>query len=286
MKTILAAATLLIASTSLAAEPPMRQHFKDESYGEAGHKDQTFEVWTPDVNYGSKGYPVIIWIHGGGWRQGDKSAVQEKPQAFVDNNYVFISINYRLVPQVTIKEMARDVAKAIRRAYGVAGNYGGDSQNIFVMGHSAGAHLAALVCTDERYLKAEGMKLSMIKGCIPVDTAAYDIAGRFANADSGPKAKKGASVFGSDPAVHKDLSPITHVAKGKSIPPFLILHVADRAESKTQSQQFAKALEAAGVSATVVAAEGKTHGTINSDLGKPDDKPTKAVFEFLKKHSK
>jgi len=72
----------------------------------------------------------------------------------------------------------------------------------------------------------------------------------------------------------------------KSIPAFLILHVADRPDSKAQSEQFAKALQKAGVSATVVPAEGKTHGTINSELGLPDDRPTQALFEFVARQLK
>ena len=74
---------------------------------------------------------------------------------------------------------------------------------------------------------------------------------------------------------------MTHVAKDKNIPPFLILHVADRPDSGRQSKAFARALEQAGVKATVVAGERKTHATINRELGLPDDKPTAALFEFL-----
>ncbi len=91
------------------------------------------------------------------------------------------------------------------------------------------------------------------------------------------------SVFGKDETSQKDYSPVTFVAKDKNIPPFLILHVADRPDSKAQSQMFADKLKEVGVSAQVVAAEGKTHGTINSDLGKPDDKPTQAMWDFLSK---
>ena len=81
----------------------------------------------------------------------------------------------------------------------------------------------------------------------------------------------------------KDLSPVTHVAKGKNIPPFLILHVADHPETKAQSQRLAKALQEAGVSAKAYPAEGKNHNTINADLGLPGDKPTQEMFEFLGK---
>lgn len=77
------------------------------------------------------------------------------------------------------------------------------------------------------------------------------------------------------------LSPARHVSSGKHIPAFLILHVARRPETRSQSERFAETLSEAGVSAEVVAAEGKTHGTINADLGLPDDGPTQRGFEFL-----
>ncbi len=89
------------------------------------------------------------------------------------------------------------------------------------------------------------------------------------------------TAFGRSEADHTSLSPITHVAQGKDIPPFLILYVADRPDAASQSRVFAKALADAGVSAKMVAGEGKTHATINRDLGLPGDEPTKAVFAFL-----
>jgi len=267
-------AILFIASPLIAAESRVERNI---AYVQPKNERQTLDIYAPASG---SDHPIVVWIHGGGWRQGDKRGVQQKPQAFVEKGFVFVSTNYRFVPQVTVKEMTGDVAKAIRWAHDHAKEYGGNPSTIFVMGHSAGAHLAALVCTDERYLKAEGLSLSLIKGCVPVDTAAYDIPQRFAQSGAA-KASEGKAIFGDDDASHRELSPITYIGKVTSIPAFLILHVADRPDSKAQSEHFAMAFQKAGISATVVPAEGKTHGTINSDLGLPDDKPTKAVFEFL-----
>jgi acetyl esterase/lipase len=175
--------------------------------------------------------------------------------------------------------MTGDIAKALRWVHEHAEEYGGDPDTIFVMGHSAGAHLAALVCTDDRYLKAEGLSPAIIKGCVPVDTAVYDVVKQIESVGP-PRSATYSGVFG-DSESQKELSPITYVARGKGIPPFLILHVADRPDSKAQSGMLAGALQDAGVSVKIVPAEGKTHGTINSDLGLPDDKPTRAVWEFL-----
>jgi len=272
MRTLLA--LLLLATPLLAADP---QVHPDLAYAEPRNERQTLDVYAPAEG---KNHPVVLWIHGGGWRAGNKTNVQKKPEAFVEKGFIFISTNYRFVPNVTVKEMTGDIAKAIRWTHDHAKEYGGDPDTIFVMGHSAGAHLAALVCTDDRYLKAEGLSLSIIKGCVPVDTAAYDVTKKVRDTASARPRLAALSPFG-DADSQKDLSPILHVAKGKGIPPFLILHVADRPDSKEQSELFAKALQEAGVSAKVVPAEGKTHGTINSELGLPDDKPTKAMWEFL-----
>jgi arylformamidase len=269
------AATILVSSSVMGAELEIH---RDLSYARTAEARQRLDVYTrADGN----NRPVLVWIHGGGWRRGDKSNVQHKPRAFVDQGFVFVSLNYRFVPQITVREMAGDIAKAIKWVHDNAEQYGGAPDLIFVAGHSAGAHLAALVCTDESYLEAEGLRLSAIKGCIPVDSAMYDISSQLKNV--GPL-RMGiyTTAFGRSEAGHTGLSPITHVAQGKDIPPFLILYVADRPDAASQSRVFAKALADAGVSAKTVVGEGKTHATINRDLGLPGDEPTKAVFAFLR----
>ncbi len=254
----------------------MKVH-RDLTYTKPKNPRQMLDIYAP-----TKGtnHPVVLWIHGGGWRKGDKSRVRNKPQAFVDKGYLFVSTNYRFVPDVTVKEMTCDIAKAIRWIHDHAKEYGGDPNSVFVMGHSAGAHLSALVCTDDRYLKAEGLSLSIIKGCVPVDTAAYDIPRRMATAKPLAAALY-RQAFGKDKSSQKEFSPVTHVAKGKSIPPFLILHVADRPDSKAQSHMFADQLKDAGIFAEVVPVPDTTHRTINTNLGLPDDRPTQKLFRFL-----
>lgn len=272
MKTILAC--LLLASSAIAADPQVQ---RDVAYAEPKHERHTLDVFSPAEG---KNHPVIVWVHGGGWTKGSKNGMQQKPQAFTAKGFVFVPINYRFVPHVTVKEMTGDIAKAIRWVHDHAQEFGGDPNSLFVMGHSAGAHLAALVCTDDRYLKAEGLSLAIIKGCVPIDVSVYDISKRLKDGGSvSPETFK--AVFGETEESHRDLSPTAHVAKGKHIPSFLILHVADRADTKAQSDWLAGKLTNAGVSAKVVAAEGKTHGTINSELGLSDDKPTQELFEFL-----
>jgi arylformamidase len=273
---ILAPLLALFLAIPLPADEP-KAH-RGLAYAEPKNERQTLDVYAPTE--GKQNLPVVVWIHGGGWQAGDKSDVQKKPQAFADKGFVFVSINYRLLPKATIKQMAQDVAKAIRWVHDHARDYGGDPSTILVMGHSAGAQLAALVCTDERYLKAEGLSFALIKGCVPVDGDTYDVVMQIATVEA-RRAAIYRKKFG-DEKMQKELSPVTHVAKGKNIPPFLILHVADHPETRAQSQRLVKALQAAGVPASAYPAAGKNHTTINADLGRSGDRPTEEMFRFLR----
>lgn len=229
-------------------------------------------------------HPVVFWIHGGGWQRGDKTEMRMKPQAFVAKGYLFVPINYRFVPRVTLKEMAGDVAKAINWVYRNVARYGGNPNSIFVMGHSAGAQLAALICTDDRYLKAEGLSLKIIKGCVPLDGATYYPSLEI---DTHP-AQEASFRLKFPVGTEKELSSVLHVirskglAQEKGVPPFLIVHIVGNPESGTavQSQILAQALQQAGIYVRLVAAEGKTHVTLNEDLGQAGDEATREVFEF------
>jgi acetyl esterase/lipase len=256
-------------------------------YADPAHERQVLDVYSPK---NAKGLPVVFWIHGGGWQTGDKSDVQIKPRVFMDKGFVFVSTNYRLLPRVDMATIVRDVAKSIRWVHEHIAEYGGDPKRLLIMGHSAGAQLAALICTDERYLQDEGLSLAIIKGCVPVDGDTYDVPAIIETAETRwrvhglPKAKFGhREKFGNDPAKHRDFSAVTHVAKGKSIPPFLILHVAGHPDTTAQALRLGNVLKDAGLSATVFAAKETTHNKINADLGKSDDPATKALSEFLGK---
>jgi len=127
------------------------------------------------------------------------------------------------------------------------------------MGHSAGGQLAALMCTDDKYAKAEGLSLTMIKGCVPVDADTFDIPAIIEVAETRarvhhlPLPTNGhRQKFGNDPEKHRDFSAVTHVAANKGIPPFLILHISGNADTSAQAQRLAAVLQAAGISARVV----------------------------------
>jgi arylformamidase len=279
MKTFVAAIAFS-AISAFAADPIVH---RDLAYAEPRNARQTLDIYAPAEG---TNHPVAIWIHGGGWMYGDKADLQSgasdkvirKPHAFAEKGFVFVSIGYRLMPEVTLAQIAGDVAKAIAWVHAHAREYGGDPDTIFVMGHSAGAQLAALVCTDQSYLAAEGLPLGAIKGCVPVDGDTY-----YPELQADLAADPNTYLIRFPRPELKSLSSVLHVAKGKSIPPFLILHVADHPESHTQMQSeiLGEVLREANIQVKVVPCPGKTHETLNADLGLSGDEPTQAVFGFL-----
>ena len=275
---------LLLASAILSVVQAQTVK-RDIPYAEPALERQVLDIHMPA---GAKNLPVVFWIHGGGWQAGDKSEVQLKPQAFLDKGFVFVSTNYRLLPDVDMETIIRDVAKSLGWVHRHIAGHGGDPKRILVMGHSAGAQLAALICTDERYLKAEGVPFTVLKGCVPVDGDTYDVPAIIETAETRrrvhgePQAKFGhREKFGNDPAKHRDLSAVTHVAKDKGIPPFLILHVADHPDTTAQAQRLGRALKDAGVPVKVFGAKETNHAKLNDDLGLPDDSATRAMFELV-----
>jgi acetyl esterase/lipase len=224
--------------------------------------------------------PVMIFVHGGSWRAGDKGWDGSKPGYFTSQGYVFASINYRLSPEVQHPVHAQDVAHAIAWLHEHIAEYSGDPDRMFVLGHSSGAHLAALVATDERYLEEAGADLSVIKGVIVLDGGGYDIPNMV---DSGELFSKGryARAFSEDKRVWVDASPITHAEAGKGIPPFLLVHAWKRNASREQAEALASALREAGVRAELYHQPNKNHITINSDIGKEGDETTARIMQFL-----
>jgi arylformamidase len=275
----------LLIAFALLAETQAQDVKRNVRYADSTHERHVLDIYSPR---GAKNLPVVFWIHGGGWQTGDKASVQIKPQFFMDKKMVFVSTNYRLLPDVDMGTIVRDIAKSVRWVHDHIAEHGGDPQRLLVMGHSAGAQLAALVSIDDRYLKAEGLSLAIIKGCVPVDGDTYDVPAIIETGETRrrvhglPQAKFGhREKFGNDAAKHRDFSAVTHVAKDKGIPPFLILHVAEHPDTSAQAQRLGNVLKEAGVSVTVLGGKETTHNKLSADLGLPGDPATKALDEFV-----
>jgi len=257
---------------------------RDIAYATA-HERQVLDVYAPP---GAKNLPVVFWIHGGGWQSGDKTMVALKPKAFTEAGFVFVSINHRLLPTVEMEAITKDVGSALGWVHENIAKYGGDPARLLVMGHSSGGQLAALMCTDDRYAKAEGFSLTIIKGCVPVDADTFDIPAIIEVAETRARAHQlplptygHRQKFGNDPAKHRDFSAVTHVAPNKGIPPFLILHIAGHPDTGAQARRMGNVLEAAGIPVKVVAGRETTHASINDNIGAPNDPVTKELFAFV-----
>jgi len=259
----------------------------DIPYVESGHDRQILDVYTPSKS-SEKRLPVMFWIHGGGWQVGDKSEVGLKPKALTERGFIFVSTNYRLLPGVTMDVLIGDVAKALGWVYANISRFGGDPEQIFVGGHSAGAQLAALVCTDDSYLKKESVSFEALKGCVPVDGDTYDIPKIITTAELRQQLYGGRlpgfghrQKFGNDPKKHVNFSSVTHVAKGKGIPPFLILYFPGNPNTRAQARCLQEALKKSGIPVEAYGNGDSNHSRLNNDLGNPDDPATDKLFQFL-----
>ncbi len=284
MKVILALFTGAMLLSPLEAQTiaPTKSNIP---YVENGHNRQVLDVYSPPA---AKNLPVMFWIHGGGWQVGDKSDVGLKPNVLTKRGFVFVSTNYRLLPEVEMSPLIEDVAKALGWVHRNISKHGGDPKQIFVGGHSAGAQLAAIVCTDERYLKKEGVSFDVLKGCVPVDGDTYDIPKIISTAEHRQTLYGGKMFtfghrqkFGNDPERHVDFSAVTHVARGKGIPPFLLLYFPGNPDTRAQAKIFEATLKAAGVPVRSFGKRDSNHSALNNDLGKPEDSATEAFYHFL-----
>lgn len=244
---------------------------------------QVLDIWRAK---GARGpAPLIVYVHGGGWKRGskDNATGRFKPVHYPGQGYAFASINYRLVPAATVEQQAADVAGAVKALIDRADALGIDQRRIVLMGHSAGAHLVALVGTDERYLKGAGLSFADIAGVIPNDGAAYDVPAQMKD---GPPIMQATykQAFGTDPARQKALSPTAHAA-APNAPDFLLLYV-QRADGVRQAKALGSALVAGGsrVEHGSFPGEGlKGHVEINRSLGDPAYAATGAVDAWLKR---
>ena len=130
---------------------------------------QALDLWVPT---GARAAPLVLYVHGGGWKRGSKNnaASRAMPTHMMAQNYAFASIDYRLVLRNTVEEQAGDVAAALADVLKRADALGIDRRHVVLTGHSAGAHLAVLVGTDERYLKSAGLSFADTDGPLPIST--------------------------------------------------------------------------------------------------------------------
>lgn len=258
--------------------PPPLSHAEELAYGPAPL--QRLDFYPPLEPDGAA--PMIVFAHGGGWRSGDKGRTTgyTKTNHFLRRGFAFASVNYRLVPAARVEDQAQDLADALALLVRLAPGRGVDPRRIVLMGHSAGAHLAALVTTDPTYAQAAGVDPQRLAAVVLLDGAAYHVASQSAG---GLPLVGGiyAAAFGRDPDRHARLSPALHAetATGR----FLILYV-QRPTAREQSEALAQALRrgGAGVALHPIAHRGlRGHLQLNRALGDPAHPATAIVDAWI-----
>ena len=248
-----------------------------------------FDVYEP-LNLTSL-RPVIIYVHGGSWNGGSKTHLGSKEDLFTSQNYVFVSINYRLSPDppdttlvgaVRFPVHPRDVAKALSVIYDNIDQFHGDNQNMHFIGHSAGAHLINLVSTNEFFLNQFNLSPSIIGCTCLLDAGVYDVQHEI---DIGDPARQLMlkSAFTTNPNLYNSASPLYQIQPNEEIPEFLIIH-QNTPHRIIISNEFTDSLNSNGHSGFTFNADPYGHGQINSAVGHPLDTIglTETVLEFFK----
>jgi acetyl esterase/lipase len=229
---------------------------RDVAYGT--DPAQRLDVYMPEH---AQAAPIIFMVHGGAWMLGDKAAarvVANKAARWLPKGFIFISANYRLVPSTDVLGQADDVAKALAFAQANAKLWGGDPSRLILMGHSAGAHLAALLAADPAIASRQGAKPWL--GTVMLDSAAFDVV-QIMKAEHRRFYDR---VFGNDPAYWRQTSPLHRLS---GVPkPMLLVCSSRRSDSCPHARSFADKVTSMGGRATVQSVS-FTHREINENLG-------------------
>lgn len=177
---------------------------------------QELNVFAPAKSSDSR--PVLIFIHGGKWNSGNKEMYNFLGRRFARKNVVTVIIDYPLSPEVTYREMAKATAQAVKWTKGNIDKYGGDPDKIFISGHSAGGHLAALVSMDKQYLQVSESQ-AFIKGCILIDAGGLDMYG-YLKKQQFEEGHTYLETFTNDPQTWQQASPLYQLQP--AMPPMLI----------------------------------------------------------------
>ncbi len=236
----------------LSAQPSL----SDLPYG--SDPKQRLDVYLPDSPDNA---PLIVMVHGGGWRFGDKSnepVWRNKVAHWTALGAVVVSVNYRLLPQAGPLEQAQDVARALAYIQTKAPQWGAHPQKLVLMGHSAGGHLVSLLSADPSLAWDLGAHIWL--ATVSLDSAVLDTQKIMAHRPS----KLYAQAFGADPAYWEQVSPIARLQP--TAPPMLLVCSSRRARPCPQAQSFANRLTSLGGSARILPIN-MSHRSINEAIG-------------------
>lgn len=285
---LLLLAPALVAGCTLASavgrEPPLpgRTVVRDLRY----HPSPLFadarslDLFTPP---GPGPHPVVIFVHGGYWhaggRRADLGVYQRLGERFAARGVMAAVISYRLAPEHAHPAQLRDVARAVASVLANAAARGGDPRRVFLVGHSAGAHLAITVALDPRWLGAEGLSPRRLAGVVGI-SGPYDLP-ELATTATGER--RVPSAFGSNIEVWEAASP-ARFDGAPALPLFLAAADDDHPILLRQGRALHQRLAARGAPVRWLEVPDRTHATVITELLAEEDPLGAAVLRFVEQH--
>jgi acetyl esterase/lipase len=279
-----AVAILVVLAWPLAAAPAATVQ-RDIPYVEGGGHKQQLDLYLPDA----KGFATILFVHGGSLNMGDR---QEAPfpamgAAFQKAGLGFAAMSYRLFPDNAWPVPALDVAAAFAWVRKNIAARGGDNRRIFLVGHSSGARLVALVSSDPKYLRAFGLTRQDVAGCVSMGSITHDVEFEAALKTVTPDRVE--KLFATDPDfksygsadVYLDAWPLPHVSAG--MPPILIFVAEQEREHPpclSTAEELVAAAHRCGARAAVEILPGRTHSSTIENMVHGDDPNLRRVVQF------
>lgn len=251
------------------------------SYG--SHALQKLDLYLPKTNSVESlehdRAPILLLVHGGAWMFGDKShkrLIQNKTTYWNERGWLVVSVNYRLVPEVTVQQQTQDIADALSFVQKNAPRWKADAQRVVIMGYSAGAHLVTLLSTQPEWITTFPQPW---KATIALDSAAYDLEAIMSN----QHARLYDHAFGTSVEYWRLVSPQAQLKQ--KLPAFLAVCSTVRADQPClEAYTFTQQAKALGTTTAFLQIP-LSHAEINRDLGKNNDY-TQQVDQFMQQQIK
>ncbi len=247
-------------TTSTRREIP---HHLDIAYGD--DPKQKLDVYQPKNKPLSA--PVFIFLHGGGFREGDRAHYGYISKPFAKNGILTAVASYRLTPKFRYPNQPDDVKQILAWVYHNISSYGGDPMKIYIGGHSAGAILSASVSLKDDWLTRMGLPSGLIKGCVPI-SGPYDL-----------RDQKDTAEYAPDPFVRREASPLLNIENPP--PRTVVAYGSLEVKFVNDSQQLARGILSKGMLAEVVVLEGMAHDETALALGDENSKLFQAVLRMI-----
>lgn len=216
--------------------------------------DIKLDIYSPKNTETKK--DVFIFLHGGGWSHGKKSQYKFFGKDLARKGIVAVIADYPLSPKADYNDMAIASAKAVKWVTENIDKYGGDASRIFISGHSAGGHLAALICVKEKYFDSIGIN-NPLKGVILIDAAGLDMR-KYLTEQTANGNYRYTDAFTKDTVKWKEASPIYHLHKG-ILPMLLFVGGKTYPNIKDSNERFAAELAKKSSTMGYKVVKGKHH---------------------------